>query len=229
MDKRVTVAELARVIDDREQPAYDAQMDEIADEMRLYSELFRPEERGSVTEKTEIFNHSRLEQLNEKVTSDPVGFERYLEDKLDPKTGLVKTKAEQVKSMIGDMVKLLAIRPNSDGYGEIRVSYHYIYGEFGRRYCDGRQACFQNIQGGVRKTIAEGLYWDLDFENCFPVILYHTCKHYDQPTPVLERIVKDREKLLSEIMAFFSCTRKAAKQLVLKHIHGGRINGKWFN
>jgi hypothetical protein len=81
----------------------------------------------------------------------------------------------------------------------------------------------------VRKTIAEGLYWDLDFENCFPVILYHTCKHYGQPTPVLERIVKDREKLLSEIMAFFSCTRKAAKQLVLKHIHGGKLNRKWFD
>jgi hypothetical protein len=74
-----------------------------------------------------------------------------------------------------------------------------------------------------------GIMWDLDFENCFPVILLHACKHVDYDPPVLERCVNDRESVLGEIRDFFGCTRKAAKQLVLKHLHGGKLNQTWYD
>jgi hypothetical protein len=69
----------------------------------------------------EIFHYDRLQKLLAVVCSNPQRFaDDYLQDKMDPKTGDVKSKMEQVASMVTDMKKLLQYDRDGDGYGVIR-------------------------------------------------------------------------------------------------------------
>jgi hypothetical protein len=123
-----------------------------------------------------------------------------------------------------------SLRRNIDGMmacdSTISVTYSYKHGTLGRRYAAPYGTAFQSIDGGLRKLLAEPYYWDLDFENCYPVLIFHICKAFGHKTPLLERFVFEREKMLGELMRFYECDRHAAKNLVLKHLHGGKVR-KW--
>eukprot|EP01046_Picozoa_sp_COSAG06_P046634 COSAG06_NODE_6634_length_2846_cov_15.101929_4_plen_531_part_00 len=54
------------------------------------------------------------------------------------------------------------------------------------------------------------------------------CKAFDHPVPVLDKYVQDRDLVLDDIKAFYDCTRDDAKTLVLRYLHGGKVN-KWLS
>ena len=39
---------------------------------------------------------------------------------------------------------------------------------------------------GVRKTAGEGMYWDLDFQDCYNTILYAVAKHFHFPEDLIQ-------------------------------------------
>jgi hypothetical protein len=47
-------------------------------------------------------------------------------------------------------------------------------------------------------------------------------------TPMLAMYVNQRDQILGRLMQFYDCSRKAAKELILKHLHGGKVN-KWLS
>jgi hypothetical protein len=89
----------------------------------------------------------------------------------------------------------------------------------------------QNITGGLRKTLAQRFYWDLDFENSYPTILKHTFVGKDgdlAQIQVFDRYCqpRQREAVLCEIMSYYEVSRNAAKSCILAHCHGGAMDGR---
>ena len=76
---------------------------------------------------------------------------------------------------------------DEDTAATTKVKYHYIYDTLGRRYTVSPG--FQTLDGGLRKLIAAEFYWDLDFANCYPVIITNVCRQLGMSggTPVLDR------------------------------------------
>ena len=137
----------------------------------------------------------------------------------------------------GSMQKLLRViaafmaMPHDNGVGSNNVAYHYKFGDqLARRYASS--ASFQNITGGLRKTLAAKFYWDLDFENSYPTILTHTFAGRGGELariPVFARYCRSEqqwEACLTQIMAFYDVSRKAAKSCFLAHCHGGQMDGR---
>jgi hypothetical protein len=109
------------------------------------------------------------------------------------------------------------------------VTYEYKYDSLGRRYARAGVPTLQGMAGGVRKTAAEGIYWDMDFEDCYNTILYAVSKHYNFPTDLrelLHELTEDKDEVRKDVARFYGCTVKAAKNLLLKHWMGGKVN-KW--
>ena len=83
----------------------------------------------------------------------------------------------------------------------------------------------------IRHSICKGLWIDLDFDNCHPVLLEHLCNCYNIPIHYLKKYNANREAFLKEITDKYNCSREDAKRFVLKTLNGGNvnINLKWWN
>jgi hypothetical protein len=145
-------------------------------------------------------------------------------------TGFTKRDA-----MLRDINALLA---HADRHGtqvlhsvnvfQVKVTYAHKYDQLGREYARavGSLPTLQGMGGGIRKTIAEGLYWDLDFEDCYNTILFAVAQHYEFPPEIIEllrELTQDKDTLRQEVARFYECNVKAAKNLLLKHWMGGRV------
>jgi effector-binding domain-containing protein len=130
---------------------------------------------------------------------------------------------DSMAALIRDIEKLVLQCEDGSDEATTTVTYHYKYNQLGRRY--SKAPAFQTLDGGLRKLIAAPYYWDLDFENCYPVLLTSICDCLKKPggTPILKMFVHQRQQLMRRIMQFYNCSRKAAKQLVIKHLHGGKV------
>jgi hypothetical protein len=160
----------------------------------------------------ETFDATLLRELHALVKSDPVAFAR--------RHG--KTK-DSVESLQRNIAALMGLVQDGDSAVTMPVGYHYIFAQLGRRYAPS--PAFQTLDGGLRKLIAAPHYFDIDFANCYPVLLMNVCRTLHKP-PILDIFVSQWEQMLSHLRQFYDCSRAAAKQLVLKHLHGGKV-GKW--
>ena len=180
---------------------------------------------------TELFDRELLEKMHEATVWHCDG-EDYNEAFLD-RYGLKNDATGgdgSMQKLLRDIAAFMAM-PHDGGAGSNAVQYHYKFGDqLARRYA--RSASFQNITGGLRKTLAQRFYWDLDFENSYPTILTHTFagKGGDLARiPVFARYCQSertREACLEEIVAFYDVSRKAAKCCFLAHCHGGQMDGR---
>ena len=134
-----------------------------------------------------------------------------------------------MQKLLRDIGSFMAM-PHANGVGTNDVDYHYKFGDrLARRYASG--VSFQNITGGLRKTLAHRFYWDLDFENSYPTILMHTFVGKGgglDDIPIFVRYCRpeEREPMLTEIMSHYGVARKAAKSCLLAHCHGGGMDGR---
>ena len=122
------------------------------------------------------------------------------------------------------------------GFSLNRVEYHYKFGDgLGRRYADG--VSFQGVKREVRCALAGKIYYDLDFENSYPTIVYNTYLQKGGDVsmiPYFKRYMTSREALLAEVMVYYEVGRKAAKNLFLMVLHGGGLDSRrddkgWMN
>eukprot|EP01043_Picozoa_sp_COSAG02_P077346 COSAG02_NODE_16882_length_1047_cov_18.109705_2_plen_155_part_00 len=112
--------------------------------------------------------------------ADPVRFsQQFCKDGKDPQ--------EYVKTLQGDIAKLLLHTEEGDTTSTTQVQYYYIYDTLGRRYT--QSPAFQTLDGGLRKLIAAEFYWDLDFANAYPVIITNISRQLGMTggTPILDQ------------------------------------------
>jgi hypothetical protein len=167
-------------------------------------------QRGTV-KYVERYDVGAAEQLLAAITQDPKKFtQRFKQGNDDPE--------KATDSVVCDLKKIIADGPTNE------VIY-LRHNSCGRRYASSNVS-LQNIDGGVRKLVAGKYFWDIDFVNCFPMIITRVCKAFDHPVPVLDKYVQDRDIVLDQIKSFYDCTRDDAKTLVLRYLHGGKV-GKW--
>jgi len=102
--------------------------------------------------------------------------------------------------------------------------------KYGRWFAEGSLS-IQNMPRRVRHTICKGLWIDIDFKNCHPVLLEQLCIAYDIDCPYLHKYNTQRDELLHEIMQVSQCDRDEAKRMVLKALNGGKgtVNVEWWS
>lgn len=113
----------------------------------------------------------------------------------------------------------------SKGSDIVQVKYKKsaVSKKYGRWFAEGSLS-IQNMPRKVRHTICKGLWIDLDFKNCHPVILEQLCTHYGIECPFLHKYNTDRSSLIKEIMDVKDCDRDYAKRCILKIMNGSKIN-----
>ena len=83
--------------------------------------------------------------------------------------------------------------------------------------CNGMQGFSRKLRG----TLCEGLYTDIDFVNCHPVILQQLCEQNQIPCKNLKRYNTSRELMLQEMINAGVPDRDTAKNHVLSVLNGG--------
>jgi len=93
-------------------------------------------------------------------------------------------------------------------------------GDFGRWYAVGAVS-MQRMSRRLRHTLCKGLWVDLDFANCQPVLLAQICQRMGIHAPCLDRYVGNREEMLAELQEAGGLPdRDTAKKLILECLFG---------
>ena len=89
------------------------------------------------------------------------------------------------------------------------------------RYYTTPHHCYQTMLREFRPYLADGMYIELDIENCHPRLLAHFAG--DSVKPVIHEYINHRADKLSEVMGITECSRDVAKELFLRVMYGGTI------
>ena len=221
-DITLPVGELSGRIDIANQSVVDELVAAAVSSVSLDFDLDIVPAKGAYVER---FNRTALETLD-AATKARDGFEEIWNADFQAEYSLKTGSMLKLRRDITDFMAL----PHEAGVGSNIVSYHYKFGDqLARRYAGGPS--FQNIKGDLRKAICAAHYWDLDFENSYPTILRHAfvCKGGDLgliPTFARYGQPEHRENMLTSIMNYYCVSRKAAKNCILAHCHGGKMDGR---
>ena len=126
--------------------------------------------------------------------------------------------------------ELLKQTPN--GQNSFNVTYAKAKSDTentGRWYARGL-ANLQQMPKKLRATLAQGLYMDIDFENCGPTLLFNLCHWHEIGKnnvgtfgyEWLPKYVENRDNMLSEFAPFFS--RDEAKKIVIAMLYGQSVS-----
>lgn len=225
-DKHVPLKEFANHVDATDQEKFDETM---------WEKTEQDDDLGIPTSKcagefTEYLKYDKLQLLLEHA-QDPdklPGFnlDRRITDGRNQ--GITKREA-----MIQDLKRLLAhgkkYGAEHSGLVKISTTYEFKYQELGREYAvaHGDVPTLQSVGGGIRKTACEGLYWDLDFQDCYNTILYAVAQHYKFPADIIELLrtmTEDKDRTREDVARYYTCPPKAAKNLLIKHWMGGKVH-----
>lgn len=104
-----------------------------------------------------------------------------------------------------------------DNNNKIPVKYQYSKKllDKGRLYAKGSLS-LQNFKREIRHALSSEYYYDIDMENCHPVLILQYCKKYNIDHKKLEKYVKERESILKQVMEFHKIDRNQAKKLILR-------------
>jgi len=95
--------------------------------------------------------------------------------------------------------------------------------KYGRVYCNNS---VMSIKSELRNMIINNeTCYDLDIDNCHPIILSQITKELD--LPCLNYYINERDNCLAELMNKFNINRKKAKELPLILINNGTIDNKY--
>lgn len=78
----------------------------------------------------------------------------------------------------------------------------------------------QSLPRIIRHTICKGLWIDIDFKNCHPVILLWLCKKHNIKCDFLENYVNNRDELMNKWMNLLNIPRDEVKTLFLCALNG---------
>ena len=104
--------------------------------------------------------------------------------------------------------------------GEIKCIYTSYNNE--RFFLRNKQISYQNIMREFRSILCRDLYYDIDIENCHPVLLYQYCIKNNIKCKYLKKYIDDRQTILSQINE----DKDIGKKSILKILNGGKINNE---
>jgi hypothetical protein len=110
------------------------------------------------------------------------------------------------------------------GSNIIQVKYKKstVSKKYGRWFAEGSLS-IQNMPRKVRHTICKGIWIDLDFKNCHPVILEQLCNNFGIGFEYLKKYNTDRDGMLKAIMDVNKCDKDKAKRCILKILNGSKL------
>lgn len=121
-----------------------------------------------------------------------------------------------------------------DGLLKTKYSTSAPLGKIGRVYPAGALS-LGATRRQIRGTLTAGEWYDIDIENCHPVIVAHVCRMAGIPTPRLDDYIAYRDTHLNNMMEHLrdtspsgKITRERAKSLFIMMLYGGGID-KWLN
>jgi phage/plasmid-associated DNA primase len=116
--------------------------------------------------------------------------------------------------------------------GWIYVDYKKASFNFGRRYSQ-IPGSIQYMKSDLRHTLTHKIYDDIDTVNAQPVILSQLLKKNNILSPILDKYINEREKILEEIQQGLECPRSVSKDLIISLIYGSSLQsfiiGKGYN
>lgn len=96
-----------------------------------------------------------------------------------------------------------------------------------------KDVAMQGLNRGLRQTLCEGEWIDIDFVNCQPAILQQLVKNVLRiDCPFLDKYIANRDPMLQEMVDAGVPDRGEAKMLVLKVLNGGivlDVKTPWWN
>jgi hypothetical protein len=95
--------------------------------------------------------------------------------------------------------------------------------KIGRFFCNNGIG-IQSLPRMIRHTICKGLYIDLDFKNCHPVILKTLCEYYEIECPYLKQYVENRDDILNDICSSLNINKDEAKYIYLCALNGNKTH-----
>ncbi|HEY9703816.1 MAG TPA: DUF5906 domain-containing protein [Allocoleopsis sp.] len=107
------------------------------------------------------------------------------------------------------------------------VTVHYVHSQYtnsGRKFA--LKACgLQSFSRPIRHTLANGIYKDVDIENCHPVILVQYCKKKGYACDKIEKYVNNRNTYLEDIvkvndLEWNQNNKEWAKKIILSAVNG---------
>lgn len=143
-----------------------------------------------------------------------------------PMTDEKKTKVIKIKNRkvhVSGMIKSYKnICGVENGVGTFVSEFNYsdITKNFGRRYGNG----LQSMPGIIRRTIAHGLYNDIDTVNSYSTIIIQWCEKRKVPSHCYDGFIyytKNRDECLQELMDIANIDRKKAKEIINAVSFGG--------
>lgn len=111
-----------------------------------------------------------------------------------------------------------------NGEATNKVTYTRKYGR--GRMCATDSMSLQNVMREIRQTIAADYYYDVDIKNAHPVFLANIMPQHGIDVPFIKHYVKNRDKILGELIALNGFEKDNAKQQILKVIYGGNATCK---
>ena len=107
------------------------------------------------------------------------------------------------------------------------ASVQYVLGkklkhEFLGRWCAVKGLGLQNFWKDIRNALANRFYWDLDIDNCHPVLLSQLCDRKGWACPNIKHLIENRSEVFDSLTSLMKCDRAGAKAVVIAVFFGGR-------
>lgn len=121
------------------------------------------------------------------------------------------TDKKTVKKLINDRCK--------------NTTNDFIYKSTGGGRLQSKGWCCQGMNKILRHTIAGEYNYDIDIDNCHPVILLWYSNSWNIETPALKKYIDNREEFLINYMDFYNVNRDTAKTNILSMINNACYTG----
>ena len=129
----------------------------------------------------------------------------------------IKTEFSKLKNYTKEIIK---------SKNNHKVYYNYVEGkDFGR--LQSKNCSLQRQFNGFRGLLSNNLTYDLDMNNCHPVILKNLCIKHSIEHTHMTNYIENREPYLEELMNELNISRDFAKVLFLKCINKEGLSPKY--
>ena len=86
----------------------------------------------------------------------------------------------------------------------------------------GAQPSMQSAPKVIRGPLCHGLCHDIDMENCHMMIVLSVVGLHGISVPAVKAYVDNRSEVIGQAREHYQCSRKAANELFLRLLNGGR-------
>jgi hypothetical protein len=168
----------------------------------------------------EILSYTFQERFNQKEANKIINnFDKIISQLPEERQKKIKNKMREFDPLNA----LKKIVKSKDGINQVKYKFSKSSKTYGRLFANS--ASLQGLPKEFRATLANGLYYDIDFVNCHPSILEQYCIKNGIKCNNLSNYNRNRDDIIKKIMSDLDYTRNDVKDLFLSLINGGNREG----